>query len=598
MPNRDEQEARLKEALRQRLFLHIPRIERAGREEWTDIQHDKDRLSRALAAFTLIRMANIADDIGASMVVDGRDDFGIDSIFYDRCNGRLLVVQAKWKSGGTAPNQGDTLKTINGLRKLINKDLIGFSNELKDKFDEIEEALDTPGVTIHLVFSCLGEQLGPQATNDLNALKAELNILTDRMSWEFCSLTKLCNFLDEEQAIASTSVTITLRNFSVIPDPRKAVYGQVRALDLANLVQEHGTKIFQRNIRHYLGSVAVNTSIQETVQRKPADLFYLNNGITALATSIVPSGNGSTFRLDGFSIVNGAQTAGSISMATMSGEVSPDALVMMTIIEIGQNMDDMGIRITKARNYQNVVRGIDFAGLDPQQERLRKELASIGVKYYYRPSAFKADSIKMEEAALALACSSHRLYTSYELAQHQARGQKKDNGVDYIVAAKKEIGRIWETEGSYYAKLFSADLSGVHLCRTVSIFRFLDQILSASEAAEQGHYERRMFFRHARYFIIGTLAYHCPDIIKKPEPQLSEDDRGMLSRMLNEIAELIYSESTNLRVYTGYLSMFRNVGRCQELADGVLVRLPEKNTLPSQANIQTTADNTASPQAV
>ncbi|WMJ07621.1 AIPR family protein [Nitrosomonas sp. sh817] len=596
MPTREEQEARVCTALEQRFFRHIPRVDRAGRENWTDLQHKKNRLSRSLAAFTIVGMACVADDIGAAAVVDAPDDFGIDSIFYDRGNGRLLIVQAKFKSGGSAPDQGETLKTINGLRKLINKDLSGFNSEFQDKFDEIEEALDTPGVTIHLVMCCLGEQLGTHATSDLNTLKAELNRLNDRMNWELCSLTKLCQFLDEEQAIASASVTIALINNSIVLSPRKAVYGQVKASDLAALVQEHGTKIFQRNIRHYLGSVAVNTSIQETVQRRPADFFYLNNGITALATRIVVSGNGSTFQLEGFSIVNGAQTAGSIAI---SNNVSPDALVMMTIIEIGQNSDDIGIRITKARNYQNVVRGIDFAGLDPQQERLRQELASIGIRYHYRPSAeakgIKTDSIKVEEAALALACMSFPLYDSHHLARLQTQGQKKENGVDYISAAKKEIGRIWEAEGTFYSKLFTDTLSGIKLCRIVNTFRFLDLILAASEASERGHYERRMFFRHGRYFIVATIAHHCPELMRKAEPVLSTDDKTAFSRMANELSELIFIESRSLNAYKGYLSIFRNIGTCQELADGVVAKLPAKNILPSQAANLNKASNTSSP---
>lgn len=596
MPTREEQEIRLTTALKQRFFKHIPRIDRAGRESWTDAQHEKNRLSCSLAAYTIVGIASVADDIGACTVVDAPDDFGIDSIFYDRRNSRLIVVQAKFKSGGAAPDQGETLKTINGLRKLINKDLSGFNRQFQDKFDEIEEALDTPGVTIRLVLCCLGEHLGHHATNDLNALKAELNILNDRMDWEFCTLTKLCQYLDEEQAVASASVTVTLINKSIVVSPRKAVYGQIKALDLAALVQQHGTKIFQRNIRHYLGSVAVNTSIQETVQRRPADFFYLNNGITALATKIVASGNGSTFQLEGFSIVNGAQTAGSIAI---SQNVSTDALVMMTIIEIGQNTDDIGIRITKARNYQNVVRGIDFAGLDPQQERLRQELASIGIQYHYRPSAeakgIKTDAIKVEEAALALSCMSFPLYASRDLAKHQSQGQKRDNGVDYVSAAKKEIGRIWEAEGTFYNKLFKDDLSGIKLCRVVNVFRFLDQILAASEASERGNYERRMFFRHGRYFIMATIAHHCPELIRKAEPHLSAEDKTTLSRMANEICELIFTESKSLNAYKGYLSIFRNIGTCQELADGVIARLPAKNTLPSQAvNQNPTSDSSSS----
>lgn len=561
-----EQKARISSAMEQRFFPHIQGQDRVN------------RLSRSLAAYTVAALAGIPDDVAANTVVDGVNDGGIDAIYYDKKSAKLLIVQSKF-GGDVAPDQADTLKTLNGVQRLRNKDITDFNEAFQNKFDEIEEALDTPGVVIHVVLSCLGEQLGDHATQDLNNATG--------ISWELFTRAKLCAALDAEQNIDPISVTLSLENCLRVTTPRNAVYGQVKAKALAELVQTHDKKLFQKNIRHYLGSVAVNTLIGETVRRNPADFFYLNNGITALATNITPAPNGKTFQLDGFSIVNGAQTAGSIAG---HDTISDDALVMITIIEVNPTNDDMGLRITKARNYQNSVRGIDFAGLDAQQERLRKELASIGITYHYRPSAEarnrKADSITIEEAALALACTAFPLYSAQEVAAQQP---KQDNGVDYIVAAKKEIGRIWEVEGSFYKKLFTSHLSGIRLCRVIHIVRFLDEIFSASERSP-GSYDRKMFFRHGRYFITAAIAHQFPDMIQKAEARLSESglngaegDKAKLSRIVNEIAELVFAASKPLNAETGYLSIFRNVGKCQELANSVLVRLPAKNTLPSQA---------------
>ena len=159
------------------------------------------------------------------------------------------------------------------------------------------------------------------------------------------------------------------------------------------LVEDHGKALFERNIRHYLGAVGVNTAIEKTVRTRPADFFYLNNGITVVAESITQAA-GTTqqcaFGLKHFSIVNGAQTAGAMATATSAGEISPDAKLLITVIEIGNAADDIGLRITRARNHQNVVRGVDFAALDPNQERLRQELASAGITYFYRPSPRRA----------------------------------------------------------------------------------------------------------------------------------------------------------------------------------------------------------------
>lgn len=569
------QKARISSALEQRFFGYILKKP----SNWPEDQHRIDRLSRALAAYTVVALANIPDDIATNSVIDGENDGGLDAIYYDRKSARLIIVQSKFKENENkaVPNQAETLKVINGVKKLIAKDVSGFNQEFKNKFDEFEEALDTPGVTVHVVLTCLGEALDQHAKDDLQ---------NSGLSWELFTRTKLCQALDAEQDITPVSVTLSLENCLTINAPRKAIYGQVKAKALAELVQTHDKKLFQKNIRHYLGSVAVNTSIVKTVRSDPADFFYLNNGITALATAITPAPNGKTFQLEAFSIVNGAQTAGSI---TGCDDISDDALVMITIIEVNPNNDDMSLKITKARNYQNAVRGIDFAGLDAQQERLRKELASIGITYHYRPSAeartINANSIKIEEAALSLACTTFPFYSAQHIASQQP---KRDNGVDYVVIAKKEMGRIWEVEGGFYSKFFTSNLSGIRLARIVNIFRFVDEILAASERASP-KYNTKMLYRHGRYFIIAAIAHQFPDLFQKAEPHLSESkdgiegDKAKLSRMVDEIVGVIAVLSTPLLAEAGYLSIFRNTGKCQELANNLLAYLPAKNILPSEA---------------
>jgi len=257
------------------------------------------------------------------------------------------------------------------------------------------------------------------------------------MTWRAVGLAALYEWLVAEQTPQTVNANLTLENWAAIQAPRKAVYGQIAAKSLAELVAEHGKALFERNIRHYLGSIGVNTAIEDTVQRRPGDFFYLNNGITAVAEAINP-GRWNTkmcvFGLKNVSIVNGAQTAGAIANASTAGEIPADAKVLITIIEIGQAKDDIGFRITRARNHQNVVRGVDFAALDPTQERLRQELAVVGITYHYRPSAEararRHDAFTLEEAALGLACLSlpmlaTRQFPSRALLRNQLRGSLK-----------------------------------------------------------------------------------------------------------------------------------------------------------------------------
>ena len=579
MPTRDEKVAQIEAALRSRFFSNVPKIVKPGREGWTEERHDDDRLSRALAAYALVGQCEVDDAIAVGAITDGSDDGGIDALYFDRSGNRLVLVQSKFKRNGTAPAQNEVPKTINGIRSLRARQFDAFNEAIRNRLDEIEEALDAPGVKLEVLLIFLGDAQNQHAANDLNAYREELNQFGPVMEWQAAGLELIYGWLVAEQSPATVDDQITLENWYGITTPRKAFYGQISAAALAKLVEDHGKALFERNIRHYLGSVGVNTAIERTVRSRPSDLFYLNNGITAVAETITPAAGSHQKCAFGFkklSIVNGAQTAGSIFHATLAGDISPDAKLLVTLIEIGNGADDIGLKITRARNHQNVVRGVDFAALDPNQERLRQQLAAAGITYFYRPSAEararKDDAFTLEEAAVAMACLAFKVRSAAELRQHP----KPINAIDFAVTAKKEIGRLWEQDGTLYGKLFPAALSGLRVCRLVRIYRFIDRILADTERSEN-RYNRRMFFRHGRYFIMAFVALRSVDVIGKPQLEIATADRTLLSQRINELSELIYSTTEPLQALKGYLAIFRNLTDAQPLADSVIQRLAEQD---------------------
>jgi AIPR protein len=339
MPTRDEQIAQLETALRRRFFPLVPPVETPDRVSWTQDQHDTDRLSRSLAAYTLVGICEIDDTTAVGAITDGKNDGGIDALYFDRASNRLVFVQAKFKRTGAGPSQDENLKTINGIRALQDRRFSEFNETFRNRLDEIEAALDTAGVKILVVLTFLGETVSTHVSNDLNAFKAELNRLSDRMNWHPAGLNAIYGWLVAEQTPPTVDAEIILGNWASITAPRKAVYGQIKAESLAQLVERHGKALFERNIRHYLGSVGVNNAIEETVRRRPGDFFYLNNGITAVADCITPgagNANRCTFGLTKVSIVNGAQTAGAVAIAASAGAISADAKLLITLIEIGE----------------------------------------------------------------------------------------------------------------------------------------------------------------------------------------------------------------------------------------------------------------------
>lgn len=552
----DSQRAQIFEVLRNRYFAMIQAL--PGNTNPPDIE--KNRLSRSLSAFAIEKLAGVAPAQAAYAVVDGGNDNGLDAIHYDRSKSILWLVQSKI---GAAPDMGENKKFCDGIRDLQHGRFHKFNATFARIQPDVEDALDNPMLRIIGCQIHLGDNaLGAHAIGDLNQVKAELNQVVERFDWLEIGIQEAHEWLASEHAASSVNTRLTLRKWNCFEHPRRAYYGLVAASDLAALYISEGKKLFEQNIRHYLGVQEVNSAISATIQGRPEELFYLNNGITAVCTKITPLPSATieegTFVLEGFSVVNGAQTVGSIAGSHAAhGPISADAKLLLTMIEVGTSSAGTGSEITRTRNTQTVATILSFAALDPEQERLRRELAISGYTYRYRPSAeaMVSGQISIEQAAVAQACMS--------------------GDTRMIVTAKKAIGLLYDPKGEFYPRLFNSGLSGIQLYRSVQIYDELNNILHASERAESDG-DRRMFYRHGRFFILHILSRRMRAVIHRPEPVLSVSDQTELSRAVTDLAELIYGVAEG--IFTGpkgYLSIFRNLTDADLLARSVMKRLSE-----------------------
>lgn len=98
--------------------------------------------------------------------------------------------------------------------------------------------------------------------------------------------------------------------------------------------------------------------------------------MTAIANSIEPKelrGGGRRFEVNGFSVINGAQTIATCQhfIASNPGADISAARVLLTLIQVDEH-DAFSTAVTRARNHQNPVASTNFAALDGIPERLRR----------------------------------------------------------------------------------------------------------------------------------------------------------------------------------------------------------------------------------
>lgn len=357
---------------------------------------------------------------------------------------------------------------------------------------------------------------------------------------------------------------ISLSNWGSIDEPFTAYYGQISAYDLALLWKNNRKKLFSENIRNFIGLSDINSGILKTIEIEPENFIYFNNGVTVLCNEITPlpaKTVGKTtglFECKGLSIINGAQTVGSLGIAI---DRTPEQLkkckVFIRLIPLSKCPENFGTRITIASNTQNKIEKRDFVSLDPLQLNLRTELLLSDINYHYKRTdeviPFDEKNCTLEEATVALACF------------------QEDNS--YCVTAKREIGRLWENiEKEPYKILFNEKLKSHVLWRTIQVYRAVSRYLNDIKTSKTGR--ESSTYTYGNYFILNLVFSLIPrEKILNPSYNFNE---FISSELLNIIANVTAKtfEIAEINYPTSLIhQLYRNYTKCKDLRSKVLKEL-------------------------
>lgn len=123
---------------------------------------------------------------------------------------------------------------------------------------------------------------------------------------------------------------------------------------LYDAVTESRDKIFDGNVRYYNSKTEVTSGIRKTLINDPEKFILMNNGITILAEEANYNLTGPKFTLKSASIINGAQTVGSILDVIDQAEDKEKyekASVLVRILAINNNEEEIN-EIVNSLNTQ------------------------------------------------------------------------------------------------------------------------------------------------------------------------------------------------------------------------------------------------------
>ena len=551
-------------------IIHVQHIEASCRARFASLvdmsdvttkdneQRDNQFLSRALAAFAVAAVSKADDVTAAKAVVDEYQDDGIDAFFFDSGEHVAYLVQSKWvKDGTSSPDLGSILKFIQGINHFLENKVTMLGPKLQSKSSDIQDALADSQARFVLVVVYTGKpSLSAEVSAPLAQLLADLNDVTDSVSLQVLKQKELHDIVEEGAMGASVDLTVMLNEFGKVTDPYLAYYGQVDISDFASWAK-YGDRLYHKNIRSFKGSTEVNDAIVATIKDAPEKFLYFNNGITLLCAEIdkKPLGGKSktsgVFDCKGASVINGAQTVGSIlTVIGNPSSIHAPARVMVRLISLENCPPDFAFDVTRAANTQNRIEKRDFAALDPEQTRLRNELLlSLGKEYVFRtgdqPPAQDKGCV-LDEATVALACA--------------------QSDVTHAVNAKQAVGRFYEDiNKAPYTILFNSSLTAMKLWRAVEVLRSVDIALKDQLKQREGreklcaiHGNRVLL--HLVFRGLSPTIFDAIDISAEIQkiPVLTGN---FLDKMAGEIAK--YSPPS----YVG--NVFKNITKCKAIVAAI-----------------------------
>ncbi|MGA9511398.1 MAG: AIPR family protein, partial [Candidatus Sulfotelmatobacter sp.] len=426
-------------------------------------------LTRGLAAYAIHYLAQASVDDSASAVTDGGDDNGIDAVHYDPVEKRLYIVQSKWIHSGTGePENGEVKKFIAGIKDLFDLSFERFNKKINDKKESITAALTDPATKYEVVLAYTGiNSLAEPSSRDFQDLSDEMNDASEVLFVTILNQSPLYSSLTAGISGEPIALDIGMKSWGRIDSPHMGFYGQVDGAQISSWWAKYRTRLFTKNLRSVLGDTEVNAEIRTTIDENPTAFWYFNNGVTIISKKVTKTMVGGadtafgTFHCEDASIVNGAQTVGTIGKHGAADKVSK-ILVPVRVISLEHGSATFGEDVTKTNNRQNRIENRDFVSLDPEQSRIRTELAIDKVDYQLARSESVmrgAAAFDLIESTTALACAS--------------------GNVTLAVQLKREIGKLWEDlKRSPYKELFNASVSGMYVWRCVQTQRKIDKGLS------------------------------------------------------------------------------------------------------------------------
>lgn len=266
---------------------------------------------------------------------------------------------------------------------------------------------------------------------------------------------------------------------------------------LHNLYGRYESDLFSANYRGFMGlskRKKINNAIKQTAENSAEDFFVYNNGISILTTKLNPDNI-----LEGISIINGAQTTGSIASAQHIDTLK-ELRVMCKVIVC--NDPDKVRKIVQFNNTQNHITTWDHYTNSPEQTVIVAEFEKLGYTYSLKRGFDNTGSVFGIESVAQPLVALHGDYTT------------ANRGKNYVFETKSAYDNAFHDSKAQHILLA--------FCIAKAIERVKSQLKNKANIIDSEK-NQIIFLQNlkSKYFLIAIIGRIIDELVGKPlDPKL------------------------------------------------------------------------------
>ena len=545
----------------------ISRIIEIAEADGIEISEERafDYLICSLVCYNSINYKENWNKLKSQNITDGSRDGGIDFVYFDDDNGKVIIGQNKYSNNCDVNSVCAEIEKITStIKSLYNGATTEFSRDMKSKvFNALDSLNEENDGNIEVVFSSLSNFDQIKVRDRIR----DKNIFSDLIFYDLDDIEKAIEDLQKDLNVVSEFSFDIDKSKNILnyrSDKYEGSVFNISAVSLKSAFDRFETSgLFNLNIRRYVKAKNVDEAIKSTILNEKDDFWFKNNGLTIACQDYRFDGN--TVKMYNFSIVNGGQTTTLISKNLKDN--SRDFYVLCKIVKSTEelnNEDTMRFynEIAETTNSQKPIQPRDLKSNSPEMILLQKILLKRGYFLEIKrgisaPKKFKEKKLKNDDLAQLYYSfviqkpgtarsnkkslfSNNSHYKRIFYQQYGKNPEKIDFIVDLIQLNKRVDETIKKFEDGYSKNALNLEemnvLSNAKLC-IIALIGFIYRVVNQDFDVRNQSVENDLDQFEYGYFISN---YHGDDIDEKIEDLLYE--------LIVHINDLYETEYDNQRV--------------------------------------------------